>query len=39
MLVSNMTLAEKTNLTAGTGIFMGRCVGRYKLYYTLLQDT
>ncbi|KAF1833818.1 beta-glucosidase-like protein [Decorospora gaudefroyi] len=26
-LVSNMTLAEKTNLTAGTGIFMGRCVG------------
>ncbi|KAA8614599.1 BglX Beta-glucosidase-related glycosidase [Pyrenophora tritici-repentis] len=27
MLVSNMTLAEKTNLTAGTGIFMGRCVG------------
>ncbi|KNG44253.1 glycoside hydrolase family 3 protein [Stemphylium lycopersici] len=27
LLVSNMTLAEKTNLTAGTGIFMGRCVG------------
>lgn len=22
-----MTLAEKTNLTSGTGIFMGRCVG------------
>lgn len=22
-----MTLAEKTNITAGTGIFMGRCVG------------
>jgi beta-glucosidase len=22
-----MTLAEKTNVTAGTGIFMGRCVG------------
>ena len=22
-----MTLAEKTNLTAGSGIFMGRCVG------------
>lgn len=22
-----MTLAEKTNLTAGTGIYMGRCVG------------
>jgi len=27
LLVSNMTIAEKTNLTAGTGIFMGRCVG------------
>jgi hypothetical protein len=27
LLVSNMTLAEKTNLTAGSGIFMGRCVG------------
>jgi beta-glucosidase-like glycosyl hydrolase len=27
LLVSNMTLAEKTNLTGGTGIFMGRCVG------------
>ncbi|KAF2270870.1 beta-glucosidase-like protein [Lojkania enalia] len=27
MLVSNLTLAEKTNITAGTGIFMGRCVG------------
>jgi beta-glucosidase len=27
MLVSNMTLAEKTNITAGTGLFMGRCVG------------
>ncbi|KAH7406057.1 beta-glucosidase 2 precursor [Phaeosphaeria sp. MPI-PUGE-AT-0046c] len=26
-LVATMTLAEKTNLTAGTGIFMGRCVG------------
>jgi beta-glucosidase len=23
LLVSNMTLAEKTNVTAGTGIFMG----------------
>jgi len=22
-----MTLAEKTNVTAGSGIFMGRCVG------------
>lgn len=27
LLVSNMTLAEKTNITAGSGIFMGRCVG------------
>ncbi|KAF2205910.1 beta-glucosidase-like protein [Delitschia confertaspora ATCC 74209] len=27
LLVSNMTLAEKTNITAGTGIYMGRCVG------------
>ncbi|KAF2192781.1 glycoside hydrolase family 3 protein [Zopfia rhizophila CBS 207.26] len=27
LLVSNMTLVEKTNITAGTGIFMGRCVG------------
>ncbi|KAH6620080.1 beta-glucosidase-like protein [Boeremia exigua] len=27
LLVSNMTLAEKTNITSGTGIFMGRCVG------------
>lgn len=26
-LVANMTLAEKVNLTSGTGIFMGRCVG------------
>ncbi|KAL1613004.1 hypothetical protein SLS60_001235 [Paraconiothyrium brasiliense] len=26
-VVSGLTLAEKTNITAGTGIFMGRCVG------------
>ncbi|KAK7538732.1 glycoside hydrolase superfamily [Phyllosticta citribraziliensis] len=26
-LVSRMTLAEKTNITSGTGILMGRCVG------------
>ncbi|KAI1351818.1 glycoside hydrolase family 3 protein [Xylaria sp. FL0043] len=26
-LVSNMTVAEKVNITAGTGIYMGRCVG------------
>ncbi|KAL2012407.1 hypothetical protein VTN00DRAFT_5125 [Thermoascus crustaceus] len=27
-VVSNMTLAEKVNLTTGTGIFMGPCVGQ-----------
>ncbi|KAJ4982768.1 beta-glucosidase F [Stagonosporopsis vannaccii] len=27
LLVGNMTLAEKANVTSGTGIFMGRCVG------------
>jgi beta-glucosidase len=27
LLVANMTLVEKTNITSGTGIFMGRCVG------------
>lgn len=26
-LVSQMTLAEKVNVTAGTGLYMGRCVG------------
>jgi beta-glucosidase len=26
-LVANMTLAEKTNITSGTGQYMGRCVG------------
>ncbi|KAI0124203.1 glycoside hydrolase superfamily [Xylariales sp. AK1849] len=26
-LVSQMTLAEKTNITSGTGIYMGPCVG------------
>ncbi|KAH0533985.1 hypothetical protein FGG08_007408 [Glutinoglossum americanum] len=26
-LVSQMTLAERVNLTTGTGLFMGRCVG------------
>lgn len=26
-LVSQMTLAEKVNITAGTGLYMGRCVG------------
>ncbi|KAM5436086.1 hypothetical protein McanMca71_000164 [Microsporum canis] len=28
VLVANMTLAEKVNLTTGTGIFMGPCVGQ-----------
>ncbi|KAJ9409196.1 CAZyme family GH3 [Paecilomyces variotii] len=27
-VVSNMTLAEKINMTTGTGIFMGPCVGQ-----------
>ncbi|KAF2751699.1 glycoside hydrolase family 3 protein [Sporormia fimetaria CBS 119925] len=27
LIVSGLTLAEKANITAGTGIFMGRCVG------------
>ncbi|KAI9925170.1 hypothetical protein ASPWEDRAFT_120280 [Aspergillus wentii DTO 134E9] len=27
-VVSNMTLAEKVNLTTGTGMFMGPCVGQ-----------
>nr|AAY33982.1 beta-glucosidase [Thermoascus aurantiacus]AAY33983.1 beta-glucosidase [Thermoascus aurantiacus] len=27
-VVSNMTLAEKVNMTTGTGIFMGPCVGQ-----------
>lgn len=26
-LVSRMTVAEKVNITAGTGLYMGRCVG------------
>ncbi|KAL5415290.1 hypothetical protein PMIN06_010772 [Paraphaeosphaeria minitans] len=26
-VVAGLTLAEKTNITAGSGIFMGRCVG------------
>ncbi|KAI8937789.1 hypothetical protein NX059_005487 [Plenodomus lindquistii] len=39
-----MTLAEKTNITAGTGIFMGRCVGntgsalRLSINSLCLQD-
>lgn len=43
-MVVNLTLAEKTNLTAGTGIFMGRCVGntgsalRVGLPQLCLQD-
>ena len=31
LLVSNMTLAEKTNVTAGTGIFMGKTFTRSAL--------
>ncbi|KAF2837832.1 glycoside hydrolase family 3 protein [Patellaria atrata CBS 101060] len=43
-LVTNMTLAEKVNITAGTGIFMGRCVGntgsapRVRFPQLCLQD-
>ena len=29
LLVSNMTLAEKANITAGTGIFMGKATTRF----------
>lgn len=27
LVVANMTLAEKVNLTTGTGLLMGRCIG------------
>lgn len=43
-IVASMTLAEKTNITAGSGIFMGRCVGnagsalRVGLPQLCLQD-
>jgi beta-glucosidase len=48
LIVSNMTLAEKTNITAGTGIFMGRCVGNTgsalrvgipQLWYNILRHS
>ncbi|KAJ5093501.1 hypothetical protein N7456_009362 [Penicillium angulare] len=44
-VVSNMTLAEKVNLTTGTGYFMGPCVGqtgsapRYGIPNICLQDS
>ncbi|OTB06121.1 glycoside hydrolase family 3 protein [Hypoxylon sp. CI-4A] len=43
-LVSQMTVAEKVNITAGTGLYMGRCVGntgsvpRLGLPQLCLQD-
>ncbi|PGG96023.1 hypothetical protein AJ79_09764 [Helicocarpus griseus UAMH5409] len=43
-VVSNMTLAEKVNLTTGTGFFMGPCVGqtgsaeRFGIPRLCLQD-
>lgn len=43
-IVSNMTLAEKVNLTTGTGYFMGQCVGqtgsalRFGIPRLCLQD-
>ena len=43
-IVSNMTLAEKVNLTTGTGYFMGPCVGqtgsaeRFGIPRLCLQD-
>lgn len=44
-VVSNMTLAEKVNLTTGTGFFMGPCVGqtgsapRFGIPDLCLQDS
>ncbi|CAG8931194.1 unnamed protein product [Penicillium salamii] len=44
-IVSNMTLAEKVNLTTGTGFFMGPCVGqtgsvpRFGIPNICLQDS
>ncbi|KAJ5387642.1 CAZyme family GH3 [Penicillium cosmopolitanum] len=44
-VVSNMTLAEKVNLTTGTGFFMGPCVGqtgsapRFGIPNICLQDS
>jgi beta-glucosidase len=44
-VVANMTLAEKVNLTSGTGYFMGRCIGntgsalRFGIPSFCLQDS
>ncbi|CAL5870449.1 uncharacterized protein PFLUO_LOCUS4686 [Penicillium psychrofluorescens] len=44
-VVSNMTLAEKVNLTTGTGLYMGPCVGqtgsalRFGIPNLCLQDS
>jgi beta-glucosidase len=35
-LVSSMTLAEKTNITAGTGFFMGRFQGLFIIFCLLV---
>ena len=45
VVVANMTLAEKVNLTTGTGELMGRCVGntgsaeRFGIPSLCLQDS
>ncbi|OKL61254.1 putative beta-glucosidase F [Talaromyces atroroseus] len=45
LVVSNMTLAEKVNITSGTGYFMGPCVGqtgsalRFGIPRLCLQDS
>ncbi|KAL5326957.1 hypothetical protein ACEPPN_004646 [Leptodophora sp. 'Broadleaf-Isolate-01'] len=45
LVVANMTLAEKVNLTTGTGILMGRCIGntgsalRFGIPSLCLQDS
>lgn len=44
-VVANMTLAEKVNLTTGTGLYMGRCTGntgsalRFGIPSLCLQDS
>lgn len=38
LLVDSMTLAEKTNITAGTGIFMGKARGYYSDQWRLTLD-
>ncbi|KAL2074444.1 hypothetical protein VTL71DRAFT_8222 [Oculimacula yallundae] len=45
LVVANMTLAEKVNLTTGTGLLMGRCIGntgsalRFGIPSLCLQDS